>query len=206
MVYEALYQLWNSFILFLPKLLIGLLFILLGWLIGWFIGNIIKRFLIKMKVDQYISRGRKPLFQLSGIVYLIIFWVIFLVFAQAAVQVLGIETLVTAFGSVIAFLPGLFGAIIFVVVSYVIAEYVRRKIEESDVSYANIIGKVLFFLIVYIGIAMALPLIKINTFLINAILLIILGSFGLGIALAIGLGLKDTIAELAKKQRRKKAS
>ena len=195
---------WSSFIFFLPKILSAILFLLLGWLIGWFLGNVIKKFLIKIKLDQRIARGKKPVFFLSEIIYIIIFWAIFLVFTQAAVDVLGVTSLVNIFGSIIAFLPGLFGAIIFVVVSYVVAEYVRRRIEESDISYSDIIGKVLFFIIVYIGIAMALPLIRINTSLINSILLIMLGSFGLGIAIAIGLGLKDSVANLAKKYSKKK--
>ncbi len=203
-VYETLLQLWYSFLPFLPRFLAAIALLLIGGLLGWVIGDILKNSLRRFKVDEYVARRRKPVFPISEIIYLIVFWTIFLIFTQAAVQTLGITTLVTMLNYVIAFLPGLLGAIIIVVVFYVIAEYVRRKVEESDISYSEIAGKVLFFLIIYIGIATALPLVKISTFLINAILLTIVGSLGLGIALAIGLGLKDTIAELSKKYRSKR--
>lgn len=199
MVYETFYQIWDSFILFLPNLLGAVVLLLTGWLISWGVGRILKKLLIKLRIDQYVSRGRKPVFRLSGIFSTIVFWIIFLIFIQATVDVMGIETLVNIFGSILSFLPGLFGAVVFIVVSYMIAEYVRRKIEDSDISYSNILGKVFFFLIVYVGIAMALPLIKIDATLINAILLVTLGSFGLGLALAIGLGFKDSVADLAKR-------
>jgi hypothetical protein len=50
---------------------------------------------------------------------------------------------------------------------------------------------------------MALPLMGIETFIVNAVLLVIVGSVGLGLAIAIGWGLRDTIAAMAKKYERK---
>jgi hypothetical protein len=68
------------------------------------------------------------------------------------------------------------------------------------ITYSDIVAKILFFLILYISIAMALPLVGIDPTLVNNILLVIIGSVGLGLAIAIGLGLKDTIARMAKKK------
>ncbi len=203
-IYETLYDLWYSMLPFLPKMLTSLVLLLIGWLIGWLIGRISKGLLKRLKVDNYIARGGKPLFRLSSILPVIFSWIVYLAFIQTAVQVLEISALVTLVGYVIAFLPGLIGAIVVTVVGYAIAEYVRQHVEDSKLTYSDLIGKMMFFLIIYIAVAMALPLIKIEATLMNNILLVIIGSFGLGMALAIGLGLKDTIAELAKKYKRKK--
>jgi uncharacterized membrane protein YoaK (UPF0700 family) len=102
--------------------------------------------------------------------------------------------------SILAFIPGLTKAIIVVIVGYALAEYVRRQVEASVITYSETVAKVLFFLILYIGIAMALPLVGIDPTLVNNILLIIVGSVGLGMAIAVGLGLKDTITRMAKKK------
>ena len=58
-------------------------------------------------------------------------------------------------------------------------------------------GKVIFFLIIYLSIALALPFVGINPTLINNILLVAIGSVGLGIAIALGWGLKDVVREAA---------
>ncbi len=64
--------------------------------------------------------------------------------------------------------------------------------------YSSIMGQGLFFLVVLIGIVMSLSILNIDTFLISAITVVLIGSLGLGVAIALGLGLKDIINELAR--------
>jgi hypothetical protein len=47
-------------------------------------------------------------------------------------------------------------------------------------------------------VALALPFVKIDPTLINWLLIVVMASIGFGLALAIGLGLKDVVAESAK--------
>ena len=54
-----------------------------------------------------------------------------------------------------------------------------------------------FFFIVYISVAIALPLVGISGQLLEYILLIIVGSAGLGFAIAIGLGMKTLFQDIA---------
>jgi hypothetical protein len=204
---ERLIQVLNTFldsaILFLPKLVGAVILLAIGWVVGIIVGKVTREILIRLKVDQYVTRGKKAIFKLSDIFAVIFSWAIYLTFIQAAVEVLGIPALVTVFGGILAFIPGLVGAIIVVIAGYAIAEYVRQQIEASKIEYSGIIAKVVFFLTVYIAVAMALPLVNIDPFLINAILLVIIGSAGLGFAIALGLGLKDIIAVYAKRYLRK---
>mgnify|MGYP000754717515 CR=1 FL=1 len=116
---------------------------------------------------------------------------------------LEINALILFFQSLVSFLPKLIEAVILVVVGYAIGEYVREQIIRSGISYAESIGAFTFFLVIYISVALALPLIGIDPFLINAILLVIIGSLGVGLSIAIGLGLKDIVAQMAKKYLRK---
>jgi hypothetical protein len=197
---ETLIVFVNSTIDFLPKLVASLILLAIGWLVGGVIGRVIKEILTRFKVDHYLAKGKKLVIKLSDILPLIFRWTVYLMFIQAAVQTLGITTLVVALDSILTFIPGLVKAIIVVLAGYALAEYVRRQVEASMITYSDIVAKILFFLILYIAIAMALPLVGIDPTLVNNILLIIIGSFGLGIAIAIGLGLKDTIATMAKKR------
>ena len=127
----------------------------------------------------------------------------FLIGVQEGLTQLGLEVLSSLFGSVVGFLGGLIKAIVVIVIGYALTDYVSKSIRDTKKPFSDLLANSVFFLMMYITIAMALPMIGIDTTLINAILLIILGSIGLGLAIAIGLGLKDTIARLAKKYERK---
>ena len=192
-----------SVINFLPSLAAAIILLIIGWAVGILVGKVTREVMLRLKVDKYLAKGKKPLFSLTDILSVIFRWSIYLVFIQAAVEALGIAVLVTFLSNILGFVPKLIRAILLVVVGYGVAEYVREQIETSKLSYSDIISKLLFFLIVYIAIAMALPLMGVETFIVNAVLLVIVGSVGLGLAIAIGWGLKDTIAAMAKKYERK---
>jgi hypothetical protein len=198
MVFQEIFdKLVNSVISFVPNLLGAIILLIIGWILGVIVGKVSKEILRRAKIDMYISK--KPTFKFSNIISTILSWTIYLIFIREAVNVLALPILVEAIGVIISFLPGIIGAIIVLMAGYAVGEYVRKQIEESEITYSDIISKVVFFLVIYISIAIALPMVKIDPFLINALLLILVGTIGLGISIAIGLGLKDFIAELAKK-------
>jgi len=193
----------NTVINFLPNIAGAMILLLIGWLVGLVLGRVTKEILKRLKVDEYVARGKKPVFRLSNIFSVIVTWSIYLVFIQASVDTLGIVALSSFLQGILFFIPGLVKAIIVVVVGYGLAEYVRHQIESSGVTYSELMGRVLFFLIIYIAIAMALPLVGIDPFLVNALLLVIAGSVGIGLAIAIGFGLRDDVVKVIKKYQKK---
>ncbi|WP_455280199.1 mechanosensitive ion channel family protein [[Eubacterium] cellulosolvens] len=115
---------------------------------------------------------------------------------------LEIEALVEVVGAIIAFLPGLIGAIIIIIVGYMLGNYVRRQVKTSGVAYSDLVGAGLFF-ILYISVALALPLVGIDPTLVNNILLLLVGAVAIGGAIALGLGAKNTVGELIKDYQKK---
>jgi hypothetical protein len=192
----------SSVILFFPNLVAAVILLGVGWVVGEIVGRVAKELMIRFKVDHYIAR-RRPMLKLSDIFPIIFEWTIYLVFIQAAVQSLGVTALVQFVQTIINFIPGMLGAVVTVIVGYIFAEYVKNEIEKSNIAYSNIMGKVLFWLVVYVAIGVALPLVGIDATLVNNILLIIVASIGAGIAIALGLGLKDVVAAVAKRHTRK---
>ncbi len=188
----------NSAMTFLPNLIAAVILLVIGWIVGTVVGRIAKEILVRFKVDKYISKGKTSV-KLSDIFPLIFEWLIYLVFIQAAVDSLGITALAEFVSTLVSFIPGLIEAVIVVVVGYVLAGYVRDNVARAKLVYADLMSKVLFWLIVYVAVALALPLVGINPTLINNILLIAVGSVGIGIAIALGLGLKDAVSVIAKK-------
>ena len=83
-------------------------------------------------------------------------------FIQSAVYAVEITPLVDAIGAILAFLPKLAEAIIVVIAGYAVAEYVRTQVKQAKLTYANEIGGFLFFMILYVAVATALPLLGIE--------------------------------------------
>jgi len=190
-------QFVNSVILFFPNLVAAVILIAIGWVIGAIVGRVAKELLIKFKVDQHISKRGKML-KVSSIFPLIFEWVIYLVFIQAAVEALGIAAVSTFIQMILGFIPGVVEAVIVVIVGYIFAEYVKEEVEKSKMPYSDLMSKVLFWLVVYVAIALALPQVGIDATLVNNILLIVVGSVCLGFAIAIGLGAKDSVRDMLK--------
>jgi hypothetical protein len=186
---------------YVPVALATVLLLLIGWVVGKIIGKITRSLLKRLKADTYFKFGRG--FEISNIFGLIVSWIIYLAFIQAAVQVLGVVALTEFVGQILSFIPRLLEGMIIIIVGYILAKYVQGQVIATKVEYSELIGRVIFFLTVIIVISLALPFFGINPSLINNIILILVGSVGIGIAIALGLGLKETVARLAKKYSKK---
>ncbi len=202
LVYQALANVWGSTVGILPNIVAAVLILIVGFIAGKVVGAALEEILGRTKVDDYV-KIKKAEFRISHIVTLIIKWVIYLVFIQQAASALGV-TIISAFvGEIVSFIPAALTALVVVAAGYAIARYVEGLVSESDFQYAHLMSRVFFFMIVYISIALALPKVGLNAGLVNSILLIIVASVGLGFAIALGLGLKDTISEVAREQSKK---
>ena len=198
----ALAQIWASTFNILPNVIAAIILLLVGWVLGKVMGKVVKEILRKLRLDRYFKFGEA--FKVSEIFSIAMAWIIYLVFIKAAVGTLGIVALDEFVGTVLAFIPKILGAMIIILVGYVIAEYVQREVTKTKTEYSRTIGKVIFFFTLVISIAIALPFLQIDTTLINGIILILVASIGLGLAIAIGLGMKDTVKEMSKKYAKKK--
>ena len=169
---------------FLPNLLGALLLLLIGYVVGKIVGAIIKKLCEGLKVD---------LFRIASE------WIIYLVFIQSAVQYLGIIALAMFVNEIIYFIPKAVGAAVIIIVGYILGTFLENEIKKNGDRYGSIVGKIVNFFVLYVSVALALPFLGVNAELVNNILLIIIGSIGLGVAIAIGLGLKDIVAKEANK-------
>lgn len=182
----------------IPNLVYTLVLLVFGYVIGKMVGIIVERIVVRSKVDSHLKEKGQLSFTLSSVLGTVSKWAIYMVFLQQAALQFGILAISSVINAIIAFIPGIIGAVLVMIASYAIAIYVKESIIGSKEFYASLIGKIVFFFIIYLGIATALPIMKIGTELINNILLIIMASIGAGVAIAMGLGLKESIAEVAK--------
>jgi hypothetical protein len=195
---EVLMTLWYSFLAELPNMITAILILVIGFIAGKVVSKVSKEVLMRVKIDKYITEKEKFKISISDLGSLISKWVVYILFIQMGVAALGITELTVLVSSAVNFLFGAVGAVVIILVGYIFAYFVKDEIVHSKTFYGDVVGNLIFFLIVYVSVALALPFVKIDPTLINWLLIVIVGSLGLGLAIAIGLGLKDVVAQTAK--------
>lgn len=215
----VLESLWNSFLGYLPGLIGGIVLLIIGWAVGKVVGRVVREILVRAEVDEYIKKEGHLNFEASSVFSIIARWFIYLAFISAAAQVFGAPG-VTAFVNEILYtiLPGIVGAGIVLLVAYVIGIYFKEGIaqkEDTETIYADLSGKIVFWISIFFGVALALDIffrsvLQTTSSLLPSILMIIVGGVSLGLAIALGLGLKDVVGDMAEdyakefKKKRKK--
>ena len=190
---------------FLPNLVSAVILLVIGLVVGKVVGRVVKEVLDKVKVDYYVSETHKPMVQISSLFSVVSRWWIYLAFIAAALSrdVLGITQLAIWVAEINSFIPKIIGASLILVVGYALGEYIKGHIKKTNTLWGTLTAKVLFFFILYVSIALALPILGISTSLVNSILLVIIGAVGLGVAIAMGLGMKDAVSDVSQRYVRK---
>ncbi|NIM46621.1 MAG: hypothetical protein GTN40_00465 [Candidatus Aenigmarchaeota archaeon] len=192
-------SIWYNFVTNFPLLLWAIIWLLIGFIVGKIGGWLVKQFLVKMKLDQYVFERDKFKMKLSDIFAALVRWILYLSFILVAATYLTFAPqLANLITYAIGFLGGVVEATIIIVIGYSLSYYIKEQVIKTKTLYGDIVGNVIFFLILYVSVALALPFVGIDTQLINWILIVVVASLGLGMAIAIGLGLKDVVRDIGK--------
>ena len=128
---------------------------------------------------------------------------IFLIFVQAAANVIGIPQLTEIINRIILFIPNVIVAMAIIVGVGVIAKFlsdlVRSSVTELGVGNPQILATLTNYIIIgFAGIA-AIDQLGIAATLVNTLLIGLIGSVALAIGLAFGLGGKDVATQITQK-------
>jgi uncharacterized membrane protein len=189
-----------------PNLFYATVLLVVGYIAGRIIYSIIDRLLEHTEVDKYFAEEGHLELQLSDLFAEMTKWIVYIVALQAAISLLaesgvpGVSVIQQHLNAIVSWIPGVIGAVAVFLAGYGIAIYTKDHIVGSETLYADLLGKTIFFFVIYIAAAMALDIPQgINPTLLNNILLIIVASLGLAFAIAAGWGLKDVVREEARK-------
>ncbi len=184
--------------LVLSQVIAAAITILVGLVIGKIVGRIVREVVVRSKIDEWISAEDHIAVKVSHVLDLVTRWIIYFVFLKQAAIFLGVAAVSEFINTIINVIPSMLEASLIIIVGYAIAVYMKDKLISSKNIYGNLVGSLIFFLILYLSVALALPFVGIDPTLINNILLVAVGSVGLGVAIALGWGLKDVVRESAR--------
>jgi len=182
----------------LPSVIVSILLLIFGWVLARIFRGLTEKSLYKMKIDDHIKLGKRVGF--TEVIGLSVYWIIFLVFLSASIENLKIPSLSEYLRMLTDFIINLISGIFIIIIGYAVSSFIQKRIIQSKLENVEIISQVVFIFSIVITFEMALKVIGLPTQLLDSILLIIVACIGIAIAIAFGLGLKDTVASEAKKR------
>ena len=194
LIVSPLASLWFAFIKVLPGIVAAIIVLIVGYFIALGLGSLVRIILVKAGLDQYYEKGKfaKAVghLKVSHVLGEITKWYVFIVFLQAAVDLLSLGAISTLLSQFVAWLPSVVVAAIIILFGITIAHYVSQKIEEhTEVRGTKFFSKMLKIVILVIVFLVALENIGVNVSLIENMFLLLIAALAIGIAIALGIGL-----------------
>jgi small-conductance mechanosensitive channel len=189
--------------------ILGAIFlIVMGWVIAKITSFVVRRVLKtvgfdklseKLNLDEILVDNKLNISP-SQLVGKFVYWVIILLFFVTASDTLGWAAVSQSISGLLTYLPQLFSAIVVFVIGFYIATFVKKGLQgilsTLAVSSARIISSLAFYLIVIIVSLAALNQAGIDTSVVTANMIIIIGGVVLAFAISFGIGSRDILTNI----------
>lgn len=208
---DSFSALWTQFASFVPQLLAAMILLFVGWLFAKIVRNAFSKILVLLKfdeiakktgIDAFLRQGNIQI-PLSGILSMLVYWLILLVVIVTVANSLGLTAVASLFNRVVFYLPNIFVAVLVILFGSLIARFLNRLIfaylNNLSVNGALTLSTMAEYAILVFVLLVALEQLQIGTHLLLAAFQISFGAIGLAFALAFGLGGRDWAAGVIKR-------
>ncbi|MEX0748724.1 MAG: hypothetical protein WD467_03595 [Candidatus Saccharimonadales bacterium] len=208
LVTDSANEFWQSIGTFMPKLLGAILLIILGALVAKLAESLTKKVLEfiginKLKTNKTVAQTLRTTgleADWVGLAARVVFWVVIVIFALTAADVLELNAMRDVIRELLNYLPNVLAAAIVLTVTVAGARLVRDAVAvglaRMSVDFASPIATVAFYSLVAFGSLMAVDQLGFDTTILTANITVIVAGVMLGLALAFGLGGRDTAARI----------
>ena len=207
----------------ISQLLINTLGVIIILVIGWLLSKMIKSVVSKVlkavkinelsswiELDKLLSKGGVA-YSLSDLIGVICYWLGLLVTFAIVVNSVGLTIAADLFSKVVLYIPNVIAAVFILVLgmfaSTVLKNIIQTAANNAGLSQGKLLAQVVETVVIAFAILVGLEQLKIGIRITELTISIILGSLGLGLALAFGLGCKDiagkSVAEFVDKLKKK---
>lgn len=188
----------DQFFAFLPNLLGFVALLLIGLIVAKIVQGVMAKALEKLGLDRRLRESDANHFvervlpgaSASRGIARVVFWLIFIFFAFAAVGALRIPAVTTFMNQVLAYLPNVIVAIVIFVVAALISAGVAAAVTKTmgDTPTGKIVSTVAPAVVMVIALFMILEQLQIAPEIVRIAFAATMGALALGLALAFGLG------------------
>jgi small-conductance mechanosensitive channel len=200
--FDAMSALWTKLAAFIPNLIAGVVIVVIGYFVAKLLGRIVKTVAHKLGIDKTGENvGVQDVLQASGIaspsdlIGKTIFWLAMLVFVITAAESVGLSTVSGTIDTFVMFLPKVVAAVVIALLglffAQVFRDFVARTTSGLGVEYAKALGGLVYAVVIFVVITLAIAQLEIDTGLLHLIIGITLAVVGLATAVSLGLGTRD---------------
>jgi small-conductance mechanosensitive channel len=192
---------------FIPKLVGIIVILLVGWIIAKIIEKIVIRLLKLAQLDRasektgvarFLRKGEIK-YTLSELIGILVYWLIILAVIMAAANMLNLEVAATLLNQFILFVPRVIASVFVLVLGIFFANLlgavVRSTAINAGISEGRALGKITQVIVIIFAVVTALYQLEIAKGILASAFTVVVGAFGLAVALAFGLGCKDMAAK-----------
>jgi len=213
---QALQNLWQGFLSFIPVLLGAVIVFIIGWFFSVGVGKLVAEVLKKLKLNQIFEKGawRNALekaeikVDASAFVGAVVKWILIVVFLLAAVEILGLVQFAIFLKGVLGYLPNVIVAVLIFVVTVIVVDIVekivRAAVEGIKVGSGQIVSAVVKWSIWVFAILAILTQLRFEAadWIFELIKIVFMGIVLIAVV-AFGLGGRDMAAEILQDLRKK---
>jgi Mechanosensitive ion channel, conserved TM helix len=207
-VFGPFRDMWTRVLNYLPNLAAGILLALLGIVVCWLVKKALVRLLLLMRLDRPLKEfgWARPLAQadvrhsLANLLGNIAAGLVFPIFLENALVVWDLDVLARLIGSMVFYIPRfIVGTLVFLIgsgIAVAVASRVRLGLAAEGFARAGLVGRLCHWALMIVVTAFTLEELGIAPHTVQAAFKIGLGSLGLLVALALGLGSRDAVARI----------
>lgn len=186
-----------------PRIFVMLILIVVGFAVAWIGQRMATSVLGRLQVNRLLARigldDNLERFGVSAtpeaIAGRIAFWLIVILFARAAADVLELEAISGAIANALGFVPNVVAAVLILVIGSAIARLagrtVRTAAENQRLQFAAAMGSLTSGFVLFVLAMMAVAQLRVDTEMVQLAAGAILAGLALGFGLAFGLGSRE---------------
>ncbi|MDP3093732.1 MAG: hypothetical protein Q8N16_03115 [bacterium] len=206
--FQALQDLWVSFLYFIPDLIGAIVVFVIGWFISSWVGLLVTKLLNLIKLNELFAKGQWDealekagiKADVAGFVGQICRWVMVITFLSASVEIFGLIGFAGLLNKVIGWLPNVIVVALIMVVTVIVADILEKivvaSVARAKVKTTQIVGLAVKWLIYVFALFAILIQFGIASFLVQTLFTGVVAILVIAGGLAFGLGGKDVAREL----------
>lgn len=193
---DPIVNILNQIISVIPKIITALVLVIIGAYVTRLIGGLVENLTATIGLNRYSKylnfKAKESDIEISEVIGFIVRCVLMIFFVVEAISVLELDVFNNIGKAVLAYLPLVLSAIAILGFALISANVLAGFIGKATGNW--IFAEVIRYVILIIGSFMILEQLQIAQTIVNTGFIIILGSIGLALALALGLGARDFVS------------
>lgn len=205
MLLQPIQDMWSLLLTYIPKVVGAIIVLIIGWIIARAVQTIVDRILSKARFNTMTERAginealsqaqivRPP----STIMARLFFWVVMLITLSTGVRVLNLDVASALLQRLTEYIPNVIAAAFILALGFffgsLLQSFVSTLAGGIKIVNPQLLGQMARGAVVIFSVAASLEQLGVATTIVTTAFSVLLGSLGLGFAIAFGLGCQDIV-------------